>query len=299
MRRQALLSYRDPTLYLSRFVMFMITSIFFAWVYVQARVRTQDQARAPSLLRCAPPASVRAFNRQARRVFLFALSWRHLNEFGSLSLGLSCPAGGGFTGRRSPSPGHWTGARPCDSTLLSSARPPRQVTNRMFLAVWFIGVPTRCSVFKFEIVVQLSPNVSIFSDFLMILLVKVAFLSGQHGCNCCFCSEPRIPGGPARDQERLVLPAVLPHQQRLISGVRWERRLNSKQGRKCTLLGLDTLPSPDLVSGRSALGRAGPNDDLAVHLHLVRGRLRHRQLSTVQVWLGERALLVPSPFVLS
>ena len=69
MRRQALLSYRDPTLYLSRFVMFMITSIFFAWVYVQARVRTQDQARAPSLLRCAPPASVRAFDPRTRLVF--------------------------------------------------------------------------------------------------------------------------------------------------------------------------------------------------------------------------------------
>ena len=69
MRRQALLSYRDPTLSLSRFVMFMITSIFFAWVYVQARVRTQDQARAPSLLRCAPPASVRAFDPRTRLVF--------------------------------------------------------------------------------------------------------------------------------------------------------------------------------------------------------------------------------------
>lgn len=55
MRRQALLSYRDPTLYLSRIVMFMITSIFFAWVYVQARVRTQDQARAPIMI---PPCSL-------------------------------------------------------------------------------------------------------------------------------------------------------------------------------------------------------------------------------------------------
>ena len=74
-----------------------------------------------------------------------------------------------------PSPGHWTGAGPCDPALLSSARPPRQVTNRMFLAVWFIGVPTRYSIFKFEIVAQLSPNVLIFSNFLIILFVKLRF----------------------------------------------------------------------------------------------------------------------------
>ncbi len=48
LRRQALLCYRDPTLYLSRVVMFMLASIFFAWVYVKARDRNQGQARTQS-----------------------------------------------------------------------------------------------------------------------------------------------------------------------------------------------------------------------------------------------------------
>ncbi len=47
LRRQTLLCYRDPTLYLSRVVMFLLCSIFFAWVYEKARFRNQGQARTP------------------------------------------------------------------------------------------------------------------------------------------------------------------------------------------------------------------------------------------------------------
>ena len=50
LRRQALLSYRDPTLYLGRMVMFLICSVFFAWVYVKSRDRNQAQAIYCSLL---------------------------------------------------------------------------------------------------------------------------------------------------------------------------------------------------------------------------------------------------------
>ncbi len=43
LRRQALLSWRDPILYVSRVVIFFVACIFFAWVYSDARNRAQDQ----------------------------------------------------------------------------------------------------------------------------------------------------------------------------------------------------------------------------------------------------------------
>ena len=43
LRRQALLSVRDPTLYVSRFVIFFVSCVFFAWVYSKARDRTQEE----------------------------------------------------------------------------------------------------------------------------------------------------------------------------------------------------------------------------------------------------------------
>ena len=43
LRRQTLLSWRDPTLYISRIVIFLMACIFFAWVYADARNRNQGQ----------------------------------------------------------------------------------------------------------------------------------------------------------------------------------------------------------------------------------------------------------------
>jgi ABC-type multidrug transport system ATPase subunit len=42
LRRQALLSVRDPTLYAARAAIFFVACIFFAWVYSKARARTQE-----------------------------------------------------------------------------------------------------------------------------------------------------------------------------------------------------------------------------------------------------------------
>jgi hypothetical protein len=47
LRRQALLSWRDPILYVSRVAIFLVACIFFAWVYADARNRVQDQVLGP------------------------------------------------------------------------------------------------------------------------------------------------------------------------------------------------------------------------------------------------------------
>mmetsp|Transcript_88500 Transcript_88500/g.235512 ORF Transcript_88500/g.235512 Transcript_88500/m.235512 type:complete len:518 (-) Transcript_88500:806-2359(-) len=60
LRRQSLLSLRDPILYVSRVVIFVVCCIFFAWVYADARFRNQDQVNPLSSSESGLGCSARA-----------------------------------------------------------------------------------------------------------------------------------------------------------------------------------------------------------------------------------------------
>ena len=45
-RRHGLITYRDPSMYVGRMIMFLVACIFFSVIYIESRSRSQDQVFA-------------------------------------------------------------------------------------------------------------------------------------------------------------------------------------------------------------------------------------------------------------